>query len=472
MFMRLIYDDKLAQGAYIIGCQRSGEAIVIDPQRDVDRYIEAARANSLKIVAAAETHIHADFVSGARELAHATGARVYVSGEGGEDWQSRWVGEYDHVILKDGDTFSIGNIEFRAVHTPGHTPEHMVYLVTDHGAGASEPIGICTGDFLFVGDLGRPDLLESAAGQQGAMEPSAKRLFSSAKWLGQLPEYIQVWPGHGAGSACGKALGAVPMSTVGYERRFNPALKLAIDDGATEGSFVSFILEGQPEPPMYFAAMKRVNRDGPPVLGSLQQPNQLRLADLAKLDAQQVAIIDTRPWPQYRDGHLTGAMSFPLSNSFNTDTGSMVREDEDIYLIVEPHRLDEAVRDLIRIGLDRIVGWVDPAEMTNAVETISTPEVDPTEAARQIDRGEVSILDVRRATEFAAGGLDGAQNIAHTRLASRLDELPVDRTLLVHCQGGIRSARACGYLQRLGYDVINMEGGYAAWRKAHATAHA
>ena len=150
----------------------------------------------------------------------------------------------------------------------------------------------------------------------------------------------------------------------------------------------------------------------------------------------------------------------------------MVREDEDIYLIVEPHRLDEAVRDLIRIGLDRIVGWVDPAEMTSAVETISTPEVDPTEAARQIDRGEVSILDVRRATEFAAGGLDGAQNIAHTRLASRLDELPVDRTLLVHCQGGIRSARACGYLQRLGYDVINMEGGYAAWRKAHATAHA
>ncbi|MGD1916256.1 MAG: rhodanese-like domain-containing protein, partial [Phycisphaerales bacterium] len=281
-----------------------------------------------------------------------------------------------------------------------------------------------------------------------------------------------VWPGHGAGSACGKALGAVPMSTVGYERRFNPALKLAIDDGASEGSFVSFILEGPPEPPMYFANMKRVNRDGPPVLGSLPQPYQVRLSDLAKIDPQQVAIIDTRPWPQYRDGHLPGAMSFPLSTTFNTDAGSMVREDEQIYLIVEPERLEEAVRDLVRIGLDRIVGWMDPTEMANAAKTASIAEVSPSEAAQRIDRGEVAVLDVRRATEFAAGRLDGAQNIAHTRLASRLDELPADRTLLIHCQGGIRSARACGYLQRLGYGVINMEGGYEAWQRAHTTANA
>ncbi len=472
MFMRLIYDEKLAQSAYIIGCQKSGEAIVIDPLRDVDRYIEIAEANDLKITAVAETHIHADFVSGAREMAHRTGARVYVSGEGGDDWQSRWTTEYDHVRLKDGDTFAIGNIEFRAVHTPGHTPEHMVYLVTDHGSGASEPIGICSGDFLFVGDLGRPDLLESAAGQSGAMEPSAKRLFSSAKWLGGLPEFIQVWPGHGAGSACGKALGAVPMSTVGYERRFNPALKLAIGEGATEAGFVGFILEGQPEPPMYFANMKRVNRDGPPVLGSLPQPKQHTLADLAALDARDVAIVDTRPWAAYRDSHLPGAMSFPLSTTFNTDAGSMVREDEDIYLIVERDRLDEAVRDLVRIGLDRIVGWMDPAEMSNATDTASTNEVAAEQAAERMSRGEVAVLDVRRATEFAAGGLDGAQNIAHTRLASRLDELPSERPLLIHCQGGIRSARACGYLQRLGYDVINLEGGYEAWQAAHAPANA
>lgn len=474
MFMRLIYDEKLAQGAYLIGCQKSGEAIVVDPQRDVDRYIDLAEANELKIIAVAETHIHADFVSGAREMAERTGARVYVSGEGGDDWQSPWVGGYEHTILKDGDTFSIGNIEFKAVHTPGHTPEHMVYVVTDHGSGASEPIGVCSGDFLFVGDLGRPDLLETAAGQVGEREPGARRLFSSAQWLKSLPEYVQVWPGHGSGSACGKALGAVPMSTIGYEKRYNDTLKAAVGQGANESSFVDSILEGQPEPPMYFSRMKRVNRDGPEVMGQLPQPRQLMLADIIGLDAEQVAIVDTRPWPQFRDGHLPGAMSFPLLSTFNTDAGSMVREDEDIYLIIEPCRVEEAVRDLIRIGLDRIKGWIDSAELAGspqpATPLIATPEVEPAQAAKLIDEGIVGVLDVRRATEFAAGHLEDARNIAHTRLASRLDELPTDGKLLVHCLGGFRSARACSFLQRLGYDVINLKDGYEAWQEEHAGA--
>jgi len=474
MFMRLIYDEKLAQGAYLIGCQRTGEAIVIDPERDADRYVDLANANELRITAVAETHIHADFVSGAREIAERTGARVYVSGEGGDDWQSRWVGGYDHVILRDRDTFLIGNIGFTAVHTPGHTPEHMVYLVTDHGSGASEPIAVCTGDFLFVGDLGRPDLLETAAGQIGEREPGARRLFASTRWLKDLPEFVQVWPGHGSGSACGKALGAVPTSTVGYERRFNNALRAAVGQGASEQGFVDFILAGQPEPPLYFARMKRVNRDGPDVLGGLPQPRQLSLSDITGLDARQVAIIDTRPWPLYRDGHLPGAMSFPLRMTFNTDVGSMVGDDEDMYLIIEPECVEEAVRDLVRIGLDRIKGWIDSAEMAGAAHLatsiVTTPEVEPAQAANLIDQGIVDVLDVRRATEFAAGHIQDARNIAHTRLASRLDELPTNRKLLVHCQGGIRSARACGYLQRLGYDVINLKDGYEAWQKAHAGA--
>jgi len=289
MFMRLVFDEKLAQGAYVFGCQKTGEAIVIDPERDVDRYIDLAREHGLHIVAVAETHIHADFVSGARELAERTGAHVYVSGEGGPDWQSEWASAYTHTILKNDDTFTIGNIEFRAAHTPGHTPEHMVYVVTDRGSGASDPIGVCTGDFLFVGDLGRPDLLETAAGQSGVMEPSAKQLFESAQWLGSLPEFVQVWPGHGAGSACGKALGAVPTSTVGYERRFNHALRLATGDAATEGMFVDFILQGQPEPPLYFERMKRVNRAGPDVLGALHAAPRYPLAKLAELDVEQVA---------------------------------------------------------------------------------------------------------------------------------------------------------------------------------------
>lgn len=471
MFMRMIYDEKLAQAAYLFGCQKSGTAIVVDPERDVDRYVDLARANGLRIVAVAETHIHADFVSGARELADRVEARVYVSGEGGQDWQSRWAKEYDHVVLSDGDVFSVGNIEFRAVHTPGHTPEHIAYVVTDRGSGASDPIGVCTGDFVFVGDLGRPDLLESAAGQAGAMKPSAQRLFGSAKWLGTLPDYVQIWPGHGAGSACGKALGAVPTSTVGYEKRFNPALKLAIDEDTSEGSFVDFILEGQPEPPMYFANMKRVNRDGPDVLGRLPKPRQVHLAEMVTFDPMQVALIDTRPWGPYRDGHLPGAMSFPLNNSFNTDVGSMVRADEDIYLIIEPSRLEEAIRDLVRIGLDRIRGWMDSGEMSGAADLVSTAEVDVPEAAQLVSEG-AWVLDVRRASEFATGHIDGAKNIAHTRLASRLEELPEGKKMLVHCQSGLRSARACGYLQRWGYDCINLKGGYAAWEKEQARAHA
>jgi hydroxyacylglutathione hydrolase len=265
VFMRMIYDEKLAQAAYLIGCQRTGEAVVIDPERDVDRYIDLAKDNGLRIVATAETHIHADFVSGSRELAERVGAKVYVSDEGDADWKYEWLdkkvggGSYDHQLLKDGDSFKIGNIELKAIHTPGHTPEHIVFLVTDHGANATEPIGMATGDFVFVGDLGRPDLLETAAGHAGAMEPSARRLFSTVKKLGEIPDFVQIWPAHGAGSACGKALGAVPMSTVGYEKRFNPAIQAA----ATEQGFVDFILTGQPEPPMYFANMKRDNKVGP-----------------------------------------------------------------------------------------------------------------------------------------------------------------------------------------------------------------
>lgn len=466
MLLRQVYDEKLAQSAYLIGCQRAGQAIVVDPLRDVDRYVDLAREHGLEIVAVAETHIHADFLSGARQLAEKVGARVYVSGEGGPEWQSRWVHAYDHRILHDGDRFEIGKIQFRVVHTPGHTPEHVVYVVTDLGAGASEPLGVCTGDFLFVGDLGRPDLLESAAGVRGAMEPSAKALYRSAKWLAHLPEFVQVWPGHGAGSACGKALGAVPVSTVGYERRFNPALRLALDPQAGEDDFVRSILEGQPEPPMYFARMKTLNRDGPPVLDHLPQPRKHRIDELRRLDPMQAAVIDTRPWPKYRDGHLPGSMSFPLTRSFNTDVGSMVRHDEDVYLIVEPARLEEAIRDLVRIGLDRIAGWMDPDQLEGASGLATIDEVDARQAQAMIRQGSVRVLDVRRASEFATGHIPGAINIAHTRLAERIEELPREGTLLVHCQGGVRSARACGYLQRLGLRCLNLKGGFAAWRRA------
>ncbi|MEZ6241718.1 MAG: MBL fold metallo-hydrolase [Phycisphaerales bacterium] len=472
MFMRMVYDENLAQAAYIIGCQRAGEAIVFDPERDVDRYIDIAKSQGLKLVAAAETHIHADFLSGSRELAERVGAKVYLSDEGDADWKYQWLdkksggGSYDHVLLKDGNTFTLGAIEFKAIHTPGHTPEHLCYLVTDRGSGADEPIGLVSGDFLFVGDLGRPDLLETAAGHAGAMEPSAKRLYQSLQVLNDLPDFVQVWPGHGAGSACGKSLGAIPTSTIGYERRFNPALRAATGEQA----FVDFILSGQPEPPMYFARMKRDNKMGPKVLGALPTPSRIKHTQLAELNTRRAAVIDTRPWPAFRAGHVPGSLSLPLGKPFPTDAGSLIGEDEPITLIVEASRLDEAVRQLVRIGLDDIRGWMEPRDLDafagagHALATIEDVTTD--QAAAMLTDGKARVLDVRRASEYAQGHLPGAVNIAHTRLPGRLDEAPKEQTLIVHCQGGWRSARAASYLKRHGYHVVNLPGGYAEWAAA------
>lgn len=465
MFMRMIYDESLAQAAYLIGCQATGEAILFDPLRDVDRYIELANANGLAIVTVAETHIHADFVSGARELAARTGVRVLVSGEGGADWQYGWVDEYEHFRLKDRDSFMVGKIRFDVVHTPGHTPEHIVFLVTDEGAHANAPIGLISGDFVFVGDLGRPDLLETAAGQDGAMEAGAHALFASRTRLDAIPDFVQVWPGHGAGSACGKALGAVPTSTVGYEKRFNPALSPKLD----EAGFYAFILDGQPEPPMYFADMKRINRDGPPVLGDLPTPERLDIAQAAGLDGKKVVILDTRPWDRFTAGHLPGSLSFPLGASFCTDVGSMVSLKEPICIVAHEADLDRIVRDLIRIGCDRIEHWCDASEITGSpVASGTIAECEAKDLLASAGKS-ATVLDVRRLDEFSAGHMPGAANISHTRLHGQLTKVPHAEPLYVSCRSGKRSARSCAYLARLGRDVVNVRGGWLAWVEAGGT---
>ncbi|MDX1585138.1 MAG: MBL fold metallo-hydrolase, partial [Balneolaceae bacterium] len=308
MYFKQIFDEKLAQYAYLIGCQATGEAIIIDPMRDIDQYVRLAQNQSLKIVAATETHIHADFLSGLREFAE-HGVKVYASDEGDEDWKYEWLkgSGYDYGFLYDGDEFPIGNIRFKVKHTPGHTPEHISFLVTD-GAAADEPMGMLSGDFIFVGDVGRPDLLESAAGQVGSMERSAKTLYRSVEEFKSMPEYLQVWPGHGAGSACGKALGAVPESSVGYELRFNNSIKAA----DSEQHFVDYILEGQPEPPLYFARMKRDNRKGPKILEKLPQPERMSIDAIQKAASNEGnVILDTRERLAFMGGHLAGSLLAP-----------------------------------------------------------------------------------------------------------------------------------------------------------------
>jgi len=459
MFLRQITDSSLAQNAYLIGCQRTGEAVLIDPERDLDRYFRVAGENDLRVTAVAETHIHADYLSGARELVERHGVTAYLSEEGGPEWQFEWAkGNPKARFLKDGDEFRVGNIGFMALLTPGHTPEHLGFLVTDHGGGADEPMAFLTGDFIFVGDVGRPDLLESAAGQAGVMEPSARTLYQSLRATSGIADHVQILPAHGAGSACGKSLGAVPNSVMGYERKFNAAFREALT--APEDQFVEHILSGQPEPPLYFARMKRDNKLGPALLadGKLPSPKRIRVDELAQWMGTS-AILDLRSdRAAFASRHIQSSLFAPLAGGkLPIAAGSYVEEGTRILLAVEdPSQVDEAVRQLIRIGLDRVDGWILVSEALNAEEfTAKYPRI-PAPALPE----NASVLDVRGADEYQASHVRGAKNIAYTRLAAHLDEVPASAPLHVHCAGGTRAAIASAFLASRGHEVVHVDGSF------------
>lgn len=465
MILKRFYDEKLAQASYLFGCAATGDALIIDPNREVDLYLEAAEAEGLRITSVAETHIHADFVSGARELARRTDARLYLSREGGPDWQYTYAEEEGAVLIGDDDSFKVGNIRIEVMHTPGHTPEHISFLVTDT-AGADEPMGIVTGDFVFVGDVGRPDLLEKAAGVKDTMIAAARDLFASLQRFKKLPDYLQIWPGHGAGSACGKGLGAVPQSTVGYERRYNWGLKTN-----DEEEFVQMVLAGQPEPPKYFAQMKRINKEGPELLGGLHKPERLAATALASLLEGGAIVVDTRPADAFAASHAEGTLNIPAGRTFTTWAGWLLPYDEDFYLLIDEQCAQcpaELRRDLATIGLDRVAGFITSNALDRAaveLETIEEMSVD--ELHEKLNAREVEVIDVRGQTEWEEGHLPGAKNIALGYLEERVDELPRDKPVVVHCLSGARSAIAASLLKAKGMDrVYNLDGGYKAWHGA------
>ncbi len=453
MVFRRLYDAKLAQASYLIGSAETKQAVVIDPNRDIDQYLEAAAHEGLSITHVTETHIHADFVSGSRELAARTGAALYLSDEGDANWKYAFAADAGAVLLKDGDGFDVGSLRIDAVHTPGHTPEHLTFLVTDTAATA-EPIGAVTGDFIFVGDVGRPDLLERAARLEGTMESSARALFRSLQQFRHFPDSLQIWPGHGAGSACGKNIGAVPQSTLGYERRTSWAFLIA-----DENEFVRRVLAGQPDAPRYFAVMKRVNKVGPPL-------------PITRFDATVAAgavVVDTRPAEAYAAGHIPGTLNIPLNQSFPTWAGSLLPYDHDLALIASDEAAAaQARRDLSLIGLDHIVASFPP-EIVDAWEAAGravarVPRIDADSLAAGIESGALAVLDVRSAGEWEAGHIAGAMNIPLGALPERLAEIPTDRPVVVHCQGGTRSAIAASLLQTSSDAmVINLAGGFGEW---------
>jgi hydroxyacylglutathione hydrolase len=460
MLLERFYDDDLAQASYLIGCQATGEAIVVDPRRDVQVYLDAVSKHGMRIVAVTETHIHADYLSGTRELAQATDAAIYVSGEGGLDWQYG----FDANLLHDGDVVTVGKIRVQARHTPGHTPEHLAFMVTD-GAFADEPGYMLSGDFVFVGDLGRPDLLDEAAGGKDTRFQGAVDLFNSLRnVLLELPDHVQIHPAHGAGSACGKALGAIASTTVGYERLhawWGPYLAADDRDG-----FVSELLDGQPDAHAYFARMKRENRDGPAVLGPLDELPEINTARaLAMVSDDDAVFVDTRKPNEVRAGSLPRALAIPAvgkTATWGAWAFDPARETRPIVILAHDHEQAENVRaHLIRVGIDSYAGYLTSLD---GLPTVTSATVAPEGLA---DLEDAFVLDVREANEYAAGHVPGATRIGAGRVLWETDRLPTDRTIVTYCQSGARNIVASQALRRAGIPVIELSGSYLGWVRSH-----
>lgn len=459
MILRRFYEQQLAQMSYLIGCSQTHTAIVIDPNRDAEMYVAAAAAAGLTITHITETHIHADFLSGARELVARTGAELLLSGEGPPEWRYEFAAADGAKILRDGEMFDVGRIRITVQHTPGHTPEHLSFVVKDL-ATAEEPVAIVTGDFVFVSDVGRPDLLERAANEAGTKEASARELFASLSRIRKLPDYVQLWPGHGAGSACGKALGDMPSSTVGYERLSNWALEERDVD-----AFVDRVLDGQPDPPAYFGVMKRINRDGPPVLGPRGDPPSPPPESLAELGLAGALVVDMRAPDRFARAHVPGTLNIPWGGSFTTLAGSLLPYDHDLYLLAESR--DDALaaaRALMLIGLDRVAGvftedaciaWLDGGRALGRIRQF-TPEL----LLEQADSQSVMVVDVRSRSEWNSGHHPDAQHIPLGELPRALATLPRDRPIAVYCQGGTRSAVASSLLSAAGIEAVNVPAGW------------
>ncbi|MGO1060739.1 MBL fold metallo-hydrolase [Planococcus sp. FY231025] len=460
MLLRYFYDDKLAHASYVVGCQATGEAVVVDPMRNILPYVELAKKENLKIVGALETHIHADFVSGSRELAERFGTKLYLSDEGDKDWKYQNLENVSHQLLKEGDKFNIGNLIFEVVHTPGHTPESISFILTDTKA-ADLPLGIFTGDFVFVGDVGRPDLLEKAAGIQGTSESGAKAMFQSIERFKELPDYLQVWPAHGAGSVCGKSLGAVPSTTVGYEKLFNWAMQFK-----DEKSFMDELLAGQPEPPYYFAVMKSVNKIGPELIANLPELKPIdRFADIKSLLETGEQVLDLRPADAFSQGFIPGTLNIPFNKSFTNWAGWVVDYKKPVYILVDPDSLDEVITALHSIGIDQVLGYADAEAIIGEADKLDKYDnVTVEEAKEMINNDEANVLDVRNQTEFDEGHIENADHIMVGTLKNRLEEVDASKTVIVHCQGGARSAIAASLLKANGIDnIVNMPGGFSKW---------
>jgi glyoxylase-like metal-dependent hydrolase (beta-lactamase superfamily II)/rhodanese-related sulfurtransferase len=454
MYFKQFYLGCLAHASYMIGSE--GEAAVVDPRRDVDTYIDEAREQGFEIRHVIETHLHADFVSGHRELARRTGAKIYFGAKAGA--------RFDHVPVEEGDEIRVGEVTLRFLETPGHTPESVSVLVIDR-TSSEVPKAVLTGDTLFIGDVGRPDLLGS---KMSAQELAGMLYDSLHDKLLALPDSVEVYPAHGAGSLCGRNISSDTSSTIGQQRQFNYALR-----PMPKEEFIRMMTTDLPEAPAYFSRDVAINRDGASELAELPDPAALAARDVEALQKKGAIVLDTRPAAQYGAGHVPGSLHIGLSGQFASWAGALISARAPILLVAEEEeQVREARTRLARVGIDNVAGYLaggilewDRAGLPLAtMEQVNVEELD----ARLREGRAGRVVDVRRPAEWQAGHIPTAVHLPLNSLAQNVGSLEKNEPVAVICAGGFRSSIATSILEQQGFSkVTNVVGGMAAWKNAN-----
>ncbi len=446
MFLQQFFVKGLGHASYLIGDADAGVAAVIDPRRDIDTYLAAATDEGLRITDVLETHVHNDYVSGAEELRRRTGATVHASPKADLT--------RPHAPMAEGDELELGSLRIRAVATPGHTPDHLGFLVADLSR-ADEDWIFFSGGALLVGTAARPDLL----GGPDEARQAAEVLFGTIRdRIVPLPDWIELYPTHGAGSLCGSGIGGKRWSTVGFERRHNPAMNQPDAE-----AFTRFILADQPSVPAYWKRMRPMNQSGGAPLDALGHPRRLTADEVSHAAGHGAVIIDAREPGRFATGHIPGAISVGLSDTFGTWAGSVVPIDREVVLVLErPDDLDPALTQLRRSGFDHVIGYLDGGQDAWSGERETLRQVDPAAVAGE----DGVVLDVREPSEWREGSVPGALQIPGAQLPKRMDEVP-DGPVLVMCGSGYRSAIAASLLLRDGRDAVaHVVGGMGGYRAA------
>lgn len=453
MIFQQFYLTCLAHASYLIGDESSKRAVVVDPQRDVGQYVAFAREHGLTITDVVLTHFHADFVAGHLALRDQVGATVHLG--------RRAPAEFAFHALADGNVIDLGQVRLTTIETPGHTPEGISLVVSENGAA---PSAVLTGDTLFVGDVGRPDLMASVGVTADAL---ARELFASLRKLAALPDDVKVYPAHGAGSMCGKSLGKETSSTIGREKLGNYALNIS-----DEAAFITAVTADQPEAPAYFghdAAFNKREHDT-----AEHRSTALTVPQVQDAIAAGAQVLDVRETTAFAGSHVNGALNVGLRGQFAMWAGAVLDPTRDIVLVTEPGDQDEALTRLRRIGFDRVRGHLDGGMAALAAYPMlvtGSRRVEPDELRRWLTRADAPlVIDVRRHDEHTTGNIDGSRNVPLQVLGKSLSDLPRDREIVVHCAGGYRSAIAASLLAANGFTVADLVGGYGAWKGAPAAA--